>query len=51
MFNSNNGFVEIVFEDPNYCGIEKIKFYYQKNALPDFAIPTSAEICSAQNMS
>ena len=47
MFNSNNGFVEIVFEDPNYCGIEKIKFYYQKNALPDFAIPTSAEICSA----
>ena len=47
MFNSNNGFVEIVFEDPNYCGTEKIKFYYQKNALPDFAIPTSAEICSA----
>ncbi|MFV0184453.1 T9SS type B sorting domain-containing protein [Empedobacter falsenii] len=47
MFNSNNGFVEIVFEDPNYCGIEKIKFYYQKNVLPDFAIPASAEICSA----
>ncbi|WP_291122174.1 T9SS type B sorting domain-containing protein [Empedobacter sp. UBA7620] len=47
MFNSNNGFVEIVFEDPNYCGTEKIKFYYQKNALPDFAIPASAEICSA----
>lgn len=47
MFNSNNGFVEIVFEDPNYCGTEKIKFYYQKNALPDFVIPTSAEICSA----
>ena len=47
MFNSNDGFVEIVFEDPNYCGTEKIKFYYQKNALPDFAIPTSAEICSA----
>ncbi|HAR74569.1 MAG TPA: hypothetical protein DCR77_14350, partial [Flavobacteriaceae bacterium] len=47
MFNSNNGLVEIVFEDPNYCGTEKIKFYYQKNALPDFAILTSAEICSA----
>lgn len=47
MFNSNDGFVEINFEDPNYCGTEKIKFYYQKNALPDFAIPTSAEICSA----
>ncbi|HJD86860.1 MAG TPA: T9SS type B sorting domain-containing protein [Empedobacter falsenii] len=47
MFNSNDGFVEIIFEDPNYCGTEKIKFYYQRNALPDFAIPISAEICSA----
>ncbi|WP_291063325.1 MULTISPECIES: T9SS type B sorting domain-containing protein [unclassified Empedobacter] len=46
-FNSEKGFVNVVFEDPNYCGTEKIKFYYQKNALPDFAIPTSAEICSA----
>ncbi|TGN29775.1 T9SS type B sorting domain-containing protein [Empedobacter tilapiae] len=45
-FNSNNTEVTIDFEDPNFCGIVSIKFFYQKNTLPDFNIPSSSEICS-----
>lgn len=45
-FNSDKGNVEIVFEDPNYCGVVSIKFFYQRNDLPIFDIPTSGEICS-----
>ena len=45
-FNSNNTEVTIDFEDPNFCGIVSIKFFYQKNTLPDFNIPASSEICS-----
>lgn len=45
-FNSDKGNVEIVFEDPNYCGVVSIKFFYQRNDLPIFDIPASGEICS-----
>jgi len=45
-FNSDKGDVEIVFEDPNYCGAVSIKFFYQRNDLPIFDIPVSGEICS-----
>lgn len=45
--DSENGFIPVVFEDPNFCGTVTAKFYYERNTLPDFNIPTSAEICSA----
>lgn len=45
-FNSNEGFVNVDFEDPNYCGTATIKFYFKRNPLPNFEIPTSDKICS-----
>lgn len=45
-FNSEEGFVNINFDDPNYCGTVAVKFFYKKNALPNFEIPTSDQICS-----
>ncbi|WP_413533483.1 T9SS type B sorting domain-containing protein [Empedobacter brevis] len=45
-FNSDKGEVIVDFEDPNFCGIASIKFFYQKNTLPAFDIPTSAEVCT-----
>ncbi|MEG0930918.1 T9SS type B sorting domain-containing protein [Algoriella sp.] len=46
MFNSNDGFVEVVFEDPNYCGTVTIKFFYQKNGLPTITVPAKGSICT-----
>ncbi|MFV0225712.1 T9SS type B sorting domain-containing protein [Empedobacter falsenii] len=46
-FNSNQGSVDIDFYNSDYCGTITLKLNYQKNALPDFNIPISAEICSA----
>ena len=50
-FNSDDGFIDVVFEDPNFCGTESIKFYYKKNSLPEFNIPIKEEICSDTNYS
>ncbi|MFV0157820.1 T9SS type B sorting domain-containing protein [Empedobacter falsenii] len=44
--DSNGGFVNVDFEDPNYCGTATIKFYFKRNPLPNFEIPTSDKICS-----
>ena len=46
MFNSNDGFVEVVFEDPNYCGTVTVKFFYQKNGLPTITVPAKGSICT-----
>ena len=48
MFNSNDGFVEVVFEDPNYCGSVSVKLYYQKNSLPSIVVPSKELICTDQ---
>ena len=48
MFNSNDGFVEVVFEDPNYCGSVSVKLYYLKNSLPSIIVPSKELICTDQ---
>lgn len=45
-FTSNNDFVEVVFNDPNYCGIATIKFYFKRNPLPTITVPPTREVCS-----
>ncbi|WP_313303997.1 T9SS type B sorting domain-containing protein [Empedobacter sp.] len=45
-FTSNNDFVEVVFNDPNYCGIATIKFYYKINTLPTITVSPTGEVCS-----
>ena len=50
-FTSDKGFVEVPFTDPNFCGDVKVKFYYQKNTLPPFDLPTSKEVCSDEKYS
>lgn len=47
-FNSANGFVEVTFTDPNYCGSALIKFYYQKNSLPTIVVPENGTVCSGE---
>ncbi len=47
-FNSNNSEVTIDFEDPNFCGIVSIKFFYQRNALPTIVIENPAPICTGE---
>lgn len=47
-FNSANGFVEVTFTDPNYCGSTLIKFYYQKNSLPTIIVPENGTVCSGE---
>ncbi|MFV0163451.1 T9SS type B sorting domain-containing protein [Empedobacter falsenii] len=37
--DSNEGFVNVVFEDPNYCGTATIKFYFKRNPLPTITVP------------
>lgn len=38
-FTSNNDFVNVDFEDPNYCGTATIKFYFKRNPLPTITVP------------
>ncbi|WP_291051171.1 MULTISPECIES: hypothetical protein [unclassified Empedobacter] len=45
-FNSEEGFVNINFDDPNYCGIATIKFYYKINTLPTITVSPTGEVCS-----
>ncbi|WP_415542235.1 T9SS type B sorting domain-containing protein [Empedobacter stercoris] len=37
--DSNGGFVNVDFEDPNYCGTATIKFYFKRNPLPTITVP------------
>lgn len=37
--DSNEGFVNVDFEDPNYCGTATIKFYFKRNPLPTITVP------------
>ncbi len=45
-FTSNNDFVEVVFNDPNYCGIATTKFFYKINTLPTITVSPTGEVCS-----
>ncbi|MFV0139855.1 gliding motility-associated C-terminal domain-containing protein [Empedobacter falsenii] len=42
-FNSNEGFVNVDFEDPNYCGTATIKFYFKRNPLPTITVPEEVD--------
>ncbi|MFV0174113.1 T9SS type B sorting domain-containing protein [Empedobacter falsenii] len=42
-FNSEKGFVNVVFEDPNYCGTATIKFYFKRNPLPTITVPEEVD--------
>lgn len=41
--DSNEGFVNVVFEDPNYCGTATIKFYFKRNPLPTITVPEEVD--------
>ncbi|MFV0200839.1 T9SS type B sorting domain-containing protein [Empedobacter falsenii] len=45
-FTSNNDFVNVDFEDPNYCGTATIKFYFKRNPLPTITVPATDDVCS-----
>lgn len=47
-FNSNKGVVEVIFNDPSFCGSVTIKLFYQKNLLPTIIIPENATVCSGE---
>lgn len=42
-FTSNNDFVNVDFEDPNYCGTATIKFYFKRNPLPTITVPEEVD--------
>ena len=41
--DSNEGFVNVDFEDPNYCGTATIKFYFKRNPLPTITVPEEVD--------
>lgn len=47
-FNSNKGEVELVFNDPSFCGNAIVKLYYQKNNLPTIVVPENGTVCSGE---
>jgi len=47
-FNSNKGEVEVIFNDPSFCGNAIVKIYYQKNNLPTISVPENGAVCSGE---
>ena len=44
--DSNGGFVNVDFNDPNYCGTATIKFYFKRNPLPTITVSATDDVCS-----